>query len=184
MRSRRTSAIANEGHQWHGCTPNCHDCTSIHFVTDVDLTTIPYQGGFMELSRRTALQGAGALGLGALFATTFQGAAHAVANMDDAELDVLRERWVDLNTGRREADGTDPDFATALADLDEDAQAAIEDLVPEADDRVFANLPIGESEGKDRKSTRLNSSHVAISYAVFCLKKKKKIETVREKVET
>src|SRR5690554_7138360 len=28
--------------------------------------------------------------------------------------------------------------------------------------------------GKDRKSTRLNSSHVRISYAVFCLKKKKK----------
>src|SRR5207253_9811370 len=28
--------------------------------------------------------------------------------------------------------------------------------------------------GLDRKSTRLNSSHVAISYAVFCLKKKKK----------
>src|SRR5439155_10986808 len=29
--------------------------------------------------------------------------------------------------------------------------------------------------GKDRKSTRLNSSHVAISYAVFCLKKKNNI---------
>src|SRR5439155_21472846 len=29
----------------------------------------------------------------------------------------------------------------------------------------------------DRKSTRLNSSHVAISYAVFCLKKKKKQTT-------
>src|SRR5690242_20964657 len=27
---------------------------------------------------------------------------------------------------------------------------------------------------KDRKSTRLNSSHMSISYAVFCLKKKKK----------
>src|SRR5699024_12375615 len=27
--------------------------------------------------------------------------------------------------------------------------------------------------GRDRKSTRLNSSHVSISYAVFCLKKKK-----------
>src|SRR5699024_12842122 len=27
-------------------------------------------------------------------------------------------------------------------------------------------------EGEDRKSTRLNSSHVSISYAVFCLKKK------------
>src|SRR5258708_28477079 len=30
---------------------------------------------------------------------------------------------------------------------------------------------------KDRKSTRLNSSHQIISYAVFCLKKKKKQET-------
>src|SRR5690625_2683187 len=30
---------------------------------------------------------------------------------------------------------------------------------------------------EDRKSTRLNSSHVAISYAVFCLKKKKKSYT-------
>src|SRR5688572_31743653 len=30
----------------------------------------------------------------------------------------------------------------------------------------------------DRKSTRLNSSHSQISYAVFCLKKKKKTETI------
>src|SRR5256885_3999770 len=30
---------------------------------------------------------------------------------------------------------------------------------------------------KDRKSTRLNSSHLVISYAVFCLKKKKKISS-------
>src|SRR2546426_7566405 len=30
--------------------------------------------------------------------------------------------------------------------------------------------------GQDRKSTRLNSSHLVISYAVFCLKKKKKIQ--------
>src|SRR5699024_12228131 len=34
---------------------------------------------------------------------------------------------------------------------------------------LFAKV---ESHGKDRKSTRLNSSHVSISYAVFCLKKK------------
>src|SRR3712207_7773203 len=31
----------------------------------------------------------------------------------------------------------------------------------------------GTSLGRDRKSTRLNSSHANISYAVFCLKKKK-----------
>src|SRR5690242_21238435 len=30
-----------------------------------------------------------------------------------------------------------------------------------------------QPEGVDRKSTRLNSSHMSISYAVFCLKKKK-----------
>src|SRR5256885_7576561 len=34
---------------------------------------------------------------------------------------------------------------------------------------------IGLSATQDRKSTRLNSSHLVISYAVFCLKKKKKI---------
>src|SRR5205814_3050732 len=33
---------------------------------------------------------------------------------------------------------------------------------------------------KDRKSTRLNSSHLGISYAVFCLKKKKKIRYKNE----
>src|SRR5690554_1162064 len=35
-------------------------------------------------------------------------------------------------------------------------------------------IRLGAYEYVDRKSTRLNSSHVRISYAVFCLKKKKK----------
>src|SRR5262245_63376913 len=38
----------------------------------------------------------------------------------------------------------------------------------------LSNKAIGEREAEDRKSTRLNSSHLGISYAVFCLKKKKK----------
>src|SRR5699024_12758145 len=39
-----------------------------------------------------------------------------------------------------------------------------------------------QPHGSDRKSTRLNSSHVSISYAVFCLKKKTKIkETDKER---
>src|SRR6266508_2527123 len=37
-----------------------------------------------------------------------------------------------------------------------------------------AAVSMDSEHGRDRKSTRLNSSHVAISYAVFCLKKKKK----------
>src|SRR2546426_1216732 len=48
--------------------------------------------------------------------------------------------------------------------------------------KVLTSWPLAPCEGptgiaydRDRKSTRLNSSHLVISYAVFCLKKKKKI---------
>src|SRR3712207_7490930 len=44
-----------------------------------------------------------------------------------------------------------------------------------ADHRAKAQELLVELLPKDRKSTRLNSSHANISYAVFCLKKKKKI---------
>src|SRR5699024_11233735 len=40
--------------------------------------------------------------------------------------------------------------------------------------KIFGSIPYNISTDIDRKSTRLNSSHVSISYAVFCLKKKKK----------
>src|SRR2546430_11531636 len=41
-----------------------------------------------------------------------------------------------------------------------------------------ASLPTRIRRGGDRKSTRLNSSHSQISYAVFCLKKKKQLLTL------
>src|SRR2546427_5910801 len=41
---------------------------------------------------------------------------------------------------------------------------------------LFAGLGIWLGQTLDRKSTRLNSSHSQISYAVFCLKKKKKMK--------
>src|SRR5437764_11869427 len=44
-------------------------------------------------------------------------------------------------------------------------------------DGMFDNV-LGDGLYKDRKSTRLNSSHRCISYAVFCLKKKKKRQTI------
>src|SRR2546427_4687610 len=43
-----------------------------------------------------------------------------------------------------------------------------------------ANLNADDIDWKDRKSTRLNSSHSQISYAVFCLKKKKKMIHMRQ----
>src|SRR2546422_5232153 len=46
---------------------------------------------------------------------------------------------------------------------------------------VLINMPAGDPQigdrGIDRKSTRLNSSHGYISYAVFCLKKKKNTQS-------
>src|SRR3712207_7873843 len=65
--------------------------------------------------------------------------------------------------------------------LDEDLRLAqrVEDLAVEqlvaelAVERVaVAVLPRAAGSDEDRKSTRLNSSHANISYAVFCLKKK------------
>src|SRR5256885_3503308 len=40
-------------------------------------------------------------------------------------------------------------------------------------DQVDGGKLANVKRGRDRKSTRLNSSHLVISYAVFCLKKKK-----------
>src|SRR5690625_6754017 len=58
-------------------------------------------------------------------------------------------------------------------------QSNIEEEIIDLEDfhgKIIRLSYLGESakEPIDRKSTRLNSSHVAISYAVFCLKKKKK----------
>src|ERR1022692_2097489 len=50
--------------------------------------------------------------------------------------------------------------------------------IGEGPKRVLVNL--AEFLDPDRKSTRLNSSHLVISYAVFCLKKKKKTIEIKQ----
>src|SRR3712207_8211984 len=48
-----------------------------------------------------------------------------------------------------------------------------EELLRNADVAMYMAKEGGKGRYQDRKSTRLNSSHANISYAVFCLKKKK-----------
>src|SRR5699024_11631999 len=60
----------------------------------------------------------------------------------------------------------DPVLAVAKAPV----VAAGDDRVPDPGGGAVGQLDLAAG---DRKSTRLNSSHVSISYAVFCLKKKK-----------
>src|SRR3989449_3397948 len=50
-----------------------------------------------------------------------------------------------------------------------------EDVLQETFLEVVRSIKQYRGEGQDRKSTRLNSSHGYISYAVFCLKKKKRL---------
>src|SRR5690349_22527909 len=57
------------------------------------------------------------------------------------------------------------DYSDGIGEIGEEAVERIE-------------LYLGAGDCQDRKSTRLNSSHVEISYAVFCLKKKKKKKTL------
>src|SRR5258708_21980257 len=50
-------------------------------------------------------------------------------------------------------------------------------------DKIFSGSTItGDKRWGDRKSTRLNSSHQIISYAVFCLKKKKQTSHIIEHI--
>src|SRR3712207_7144322 len=67
----------------------------------------------------------------------------------------------------RSPDGQVP---LALRLLEQQDRLVPGQLDPDTDDSEFLH---GGAPSADRKSTRLNSSHANISYAVFCLKKKK-----------
>src|SRR5256885_12694000 len=74
-----------------------------------------------------------------------------------------------------------------VVDVDRETASALEELEVQADVHGLVGLPLhvriaqgglaesglDRAPGPDRKSTRLNSSHLVISYAVFCLKKNK-----------
>src|SRR5690606_40783466 len=61
--------------------------------------------------------------------------------------------------------------AAGVEEPQRDLHAAFRGPNRSRDDVVEGGAMAGHASGVDRKSTRLNSSHVKISYAVFCLKK-------------
>src|SRR5207249_11700537 len=81
----------------------------------------------------------------------------------------LNIRYADLSGGVR--DVTQGAQVVSLASL---AQTLVATGVRSDPGHSPDVVRIDLRRGQDRKSTRLNSSHVSISYAVFCLKKKKK----------
>src|SRR5256885_5047067 len=71
-------------------------------------------------------------------------------------------------------DGNIPTYSRLTVDLDECAVFFKSGSPPTVGALPPRRYPLSTENIPDRKSTRLNSSHLVISYAVFCLKKKKK----------
>src|SRR5690606_895693 len=74
---------------------------------------------------------------------------------------------IQFKVERREMPPYAYDHGIGIQDLQGDWRLSQEEI-----DTISTWVAQGAPEGEDRKSTRLNSSHVKISYAVFCLKKK------------
>src|SRR5437773_4347768 len=117
------------------------------------------------------------------FAFGWEVAAGFHRTFEEAGGQVVQKLWPPLNT---------PDFAPYVAQLRRDvdavwcvfsgadalrfskqyAEAGLRERLPLIGNGTFTD----EHVLRDRKSTRLNSSHITISYAVFCLKKKNHYE--------
>src|SRR6266498_4010326 len=104
---------------------------------------------------------------------------------DKADLDSVEAQIEDALAAQRDSKRTVADQRAHLKTLADQLQATLGGVDPELAGALAAAELLDENarraawdafwsgSGGDRKSTRLNSSHVRISYAVFCLKKKK-----------
>src|SRR5690625_4975018 len=124
---------------------------------DTELTTYEIEGKTAMLIARDGKY----QGIVAVADTIKENAAEAIEQMEKDGLDVV------MLTGDNER------TANAIA-----KQVGIDHVIAQVLPEEKADKVRGI---QDRKSTRLNSSHVAISYAVFCLKKKKKQITKENK---
>src|SRR2546422_7414238 len=80
----------------------------------------------------------------------------------------------------RAKDGREFPLELSLASWKQGSDVGFTGILRDITERVRAAEAL---RARDRKSTRLNSSHGYISYAVFCLKKKKKIQTETQRHE-
>src|SRR5690606_40776192 len=83
--------------------------------------------------------------------------------------DLAAHLYLDKSTASRVVDGLERKGLARRGAHPQDGRAVL-----------LSATPAGTRLCRDRKSTRLNSSHVKISYAVFCLKKKKTINTTTQ----
>src|SRR5690242_21197306 len=90
------------------------------------------------------------------YTTLFRSRVHVMASTPSIFLFIVLPSRVEERTGGVRGDTYGPRSARYCMDRD-----------------FQSTRPLPRADALDRKSTRLNSSHMSISYAVFCLKKKK-----------
>src|SRR5262245_24955049 len=119
-----------------------------------------------------------------LAAVTFAASTAAAVELLNVSYDPTRELYKAINAAFT-AKHPDVTIQQSHGGSGTQARAVIDGL--EADVVTLAMYPDTNAIAKagllDRKSTRLNSSHLGISYAVFCLKKKKKKKSITKKVK-
>src|SRR5690606_40271182 len=90
---------------------------------------------------------------------------------------------LDMNAGKREIiSKLKTEFTMMAVELGSLEKEGRQDETKRSDISIEYWLK-GFMHAEDRKSTRLNSSHVKISYAVFCLKKKTKIKQTQCRIQ-
>src|SRR5437868_12632544 len=100
-------------------------------------------------------------------------ATEAIADAGIAPADVDEIVLGHFNAGFSAQDFTASLVLQASPDLRFKRATRVENACATGSAAIHQGLRAIEARAADRKSTRLNSSHVSISYAVFCLKKKK-----------
>src|SRR5690606_40128900 len=85
--------------------------------------------------------------------------------------DLSRAHQAMLSKAREQAEDASSNKTRMLVAAGEEVGALAETIVSALEElEMLAHFRHQKSKVRDRKSTRLNSSHVKISYAVFCLK--------------
>src|SRR5699024_12521656 len=101
---------------------------------------------------------------------------HYVSYISDVDIRNIQtlptRRSSDLNNAKLEEKYNN--WKTKFAIIENETIPLVNDMLIDASFAADKSKPIDIYKKIDRKSTRLNSSHVSISYAVFCLKKKNK----------
>lgn len=96
--------------------------------------------------------------MAAAISQSFVGWSHAAAPLDDAELEELRQKWIDLITGRDVIDPSEEVFRAPLADLDETVDELLELLVPGEDrTQVFSDQTLDRDGTVSGGYTRIAS---------------------------